>query len=373
MGDSTIHVAHIMPQLAFAGAELQLYTLIVNSDPNTVVHEVVCYEESDQNCVKLFEDAGIKITRIYRNRRRPLKFLYELSRTIRACKADIVHCWLFSASFWGRWGAILAGAGNILVAYRNCNLPRARALRFLEMFSPGKRVHYLANSRAVAEFVGRALNLPVDEFAVVYNGIDLERFDVVGDKKGFKESLGIPPGSKVAVTLGRLVRQKNYPMLLKLAHRCMKEELPLHFVIAGRGQKEAELRRLSEELQVNNIVHFIGVNQDVPRLLRSSDYFCFTTLFEGFPNVLLEAMAARLPVVTTDFAGVCELLEDKLNGSIVAIDDVDSAYEALKAYYDDPGLGSRIGNAARKTAEDKFSAKMMAANTLNVYKKILAG
>ena len=80
------------------------------------------------------------------------------------------------------------------------------------------------------------------------------------------------------------------------------------------------------QLQINEIVHFLGLRHDIPQILKASDIFCFTTLFEGFPNALLEAMTMSLPIVTTDFEGVDELITDGINGRIVAMGDIDKAF-----------------------------------------------
>ena len=119
MADFPIHVVHVMPQIGIGGAETQLCALIANSDPQVVTHEVLYYSDSqDDEGFKLYTEAGIRYTRIPRNKKRPIKFLRDFSREIKKRKPDIVHCWLWSGNVWGRLAAILAGLESIIVAYR---------------------------------------------------------------------------------------------------------------------------------------------------------------------------------------------------------------------------------------------------------------
>jgi len=94
-------------------------------------------------------------------------------------------------------------------------------------------------------------------------------------------------------------------------------------------------------------------------------------LYEAFPNVLLEAMTAGLPIVTTNFDGVDELIEDGVNGKIIAINDVDGAYLALKSYLDNPELANGLAEKARETVRQQFSMNRMVNNTVNFYRQIL--
>ncbi|MGA2323118.1 MAG: glycosyltransferase [Sedimentisphaerales bacterium] len=143
-----IKVVHIMPQIGIGGAETQLCALIINSDSQVVTHEVLYYSDSsDDEGFKLYTGAGIKYTRIPRNRKRPIKFLRDLTGAIKARKPDIVHCWLISGNFWGRLAAIHAGVKHILVAWRNCDLWKPIGARLLEWLTYGRAQH-LANSKA---------------------------------------------------------------------------------------------------------------------------------------------------------------------------------------------------------------------------------
>ncbi len=365
-----IRVCHVIPQIGVGGAERQLYELIVRSDPAAVVHRVLYYDDSnDTEQLALYERAGIPMARIPRNKKRPLRFIRDMAGLIRAGGADIVHCWLFSGVVWGRLGAMRAGVRPIIVAHRGTELIHLGILRTLERLT-GPRVHYMANSFACARVVAGQLRVPAERFHVIYNGIDVERFSVTPDRAGVLAELGVPDDGKVVVMVGRLTRAKNYPMLLEVARRC-RGTLLVRFVLVGHGELEAELRRRADELGVSDRVHFVGLRHDVERILRAADVFCFTSLHEGFPNALLEAMTAGLPIVTTGFPGAEELVEDGACGFVVPLNDADAAFARLRAYLDDPAMAARMGAAARRKAVERFSMAAMVSRTFAFYRELL--
>ena len=369
--EKKIKAVHVMPQIGIGGAEKQLYALITNSDSQAVTHEVLYYSDShDEEGFKLYTEAGIKYTRIPRNKVRPIKFLCDFAAAIKAREPDVVHCWLYSGNIWGRWAAILAGAKHIIVAYRSSAVGYAKIVRFLEQFSKN-RVHYIANSRACADLVAGQVGVDPKRFSVIYNGFDFEKFDC--DPVDLHKECSIPSDYNIAIMVGRLTYAKNYPMLLKMARQCKSNNDPVAFVIVGHGEKEPELKGLARQLQLDGTVHFLGLRHDVPSLLQGADIFCYTSYYEGFPNALLEAMAAGLPVVSTNFAGVDELVDNGVNGTIVPIDDVNAAVAALKSYLDNPSKARQLAVAAREFVEQRFSMRVMVNKTMEFYHSIISG
>lgn len=363
-----LKVVHIMPQIGIGGAEKQLYELIRNS-PSEVNHKVLYYSESaDTDGYKLYDSAGIDYSKVERFNKNPIGFLWRLSREIKLNQPDIVHCWLYSGVVWGRWAAVIAGCRNIIVSYRARHLKSSGVLRILEMFSP-KRVRFLANSNAVADTISYKLGIKRSRFNVIYNGIDLEKFFI--KSKLVADVLNLGTNTTVITMVGRLIESKNYQMLLKVADRCKNSNLDVCFLIVGHGNLESELKELSKKLNVEGIVHFWGLRTDIPEILCSSDIFCFTTNTEGFPNALIEAMAAGLPVVTTDFKGVRELIVNESLGKIVPLNDDAAAYESIKYYIQNPNHARKTAIASQKFVKDNFDLKVMVNNTISFYKKML--
>jgi glycosyltransferase involved in cell wall biosynthesis len=366
-----LKVLHVMPQIGTGGAERQLYELIVHSDPAKVRHQVFYYSDAkDEEMLKAYWAGNIDLVRVPRHKNHPVRFLREFVRMIRKAQPDIVHCWLVSGNFWGRLAAVLAGVKHIVVAWRNCDLWKPIGARLLEWLTYG-RVHHLANSKACAEFIAKRLWISPDRFTVIYNGLETGKFNLPDRRKELFAGLNIPDDHKIITMVGRLMEQKNYPMLLRVAQKTKQIGLPVVFVVVGTGVLKESLIEMSRRLNVADRVHFIGIRNDIPDILASSNIFLFTTNFEGFPNALLEAMAARLPVVTTNFCGVDELIRDGQNGIIVPVDDADAAAEALRMYVENPERAKEYGNNAYLSVESVFSMDKMAEETESLYQKRL--
>jgi glycosyltransferase involved in cell wall biosynthesis len=367
-----IKVVHIMPQIGIGGAETQLYALIINSDPQVVTHEVLYYSDShDDEGFKLYTEAGIKYTRIPRNKKKPIRFLRDLTASVKARKPDIVHCWLYSGNVWGRWAAILAGVKSVIVAYRACCFVKIPILKLQECITP-RRVHHLANSYACAKFVAETIGVAPEKFNVIYNGLEVKKFNVPDRRSELFALFNIPADAKIVTMVGRLMPPKNYPMFIEAARMAGEHKLPLHFIIVGTGSLRDELEAMVRKLNIEKFVHFTGIRTDIPEILASSDIFLFTTKSEGFPNAILEAMAAELPVITTNFGSVGELIEDGVNGTIIPINDASAAVAALKSYLDNPSKARLLAAAARASVEQRFSMQAMVNNTLQFYHNIIS-
>jgi glycosyltransferase involved in cell wall biosynthesis len=366
-----IKVVHIMPQIGVGGAEGQLYELITHSDPSSVQHEVLYYSDTrDEVMLERYRSGGINFSRIPRNRKRPIRFLRDLSNAIRQSQPDIVHCWLISSNFWGRLAAIWAGVKHIIVAWRSRNIWKSLGMKICEKLTTNK-VHHTANSFACASYIAEKLGISSNRFTVIYNGIDLDKYGIDVDRRQIFSGISIPDGAKIVTMVGRLGPEKNYPMLLRVAQKAKLKGLSAHFLIVGGGRMYDKLNEMARQLDVLDIVHFMGIRIDIPQVLAASDIFMFTTNFEGFPNALLEAMAAGLPIVSTNFAGVDELVQNGITGLIVPCDDANAAYDCLHSYIDNPAAAKTVGCAGKRFVNGRFAMQTMVEKTYAFYKKVL--
>jgi glycosyltransferase involved in cell wall biosynthesis len=325
----------------------------------------------DNEAFKLYDSAGIRYFRIPRDKKKPIRFLKALSETIRQSQPDIVHCWLYSANIWGRLAAILAGHKNIIVAYRGGFLRYPFFMRCLE-FVTHKKVHHLSNSWACANMTAAKTGLDPECFHVIYNGIDLKKFQARRSREEVRAELKITSDFKLVTMVGRLNLAKNYPMLLEAAMLCKKNGMPVRFCIAGHGELEAELKHLADKLNVSDTVNFLGLISDIPSILAASDIFCFTSNWEGFPNALLEAMAIGLPVITTEFNAVRELITGDDLGTVVPLNDAVSAVKAIKYYIDNPVNALTIGKNAESFVKAAFEMSTMVENSIEFYNRCLS-
>jgi glycosyltransferase involved in cell wall biosynthesis len=346
--------------------------MITSTPADRARQDVLYYSDSlDQEAFSVYRDAGIDFERVQRGSVGSPAFVFRLAREIRRRRPDILHCWLPSAVLWARWGGFLARVPHIVLSIRNSNIELWPLLRISHHVG-GRNMHYLVNTRAVAAAVATRIGVAPSRISVVENGIEVEPPRSTLARESLLREHGCPPGTRIALTVGRLTANKNYPMLLRIAARC-RDRLPVHFFIAGHGEEEHALRDLTSRLGLGDIVHFLGLRHDVPVLLGAADLFCFPSRYEGFPNALLEAMAAARPIVTTRFAGHDEMVEADRTGFIVEQDDDAGAFDAVSRLLADADLATRMGMAARQAAEARFGMGRMVEATLTYYETLMAG
>lgn len=279
------------------------------------------------------------------------------TKLLKQQRPELLQSFLFHANFVGRLAAWRAGVGQVLsgvrVAERGVGwhlwLDRATK-RFVD--------RYVCVSHAVAEFTRTRLRLPEDRVVVIPNGIDLERFTSAGAAD--LTFLGVPPGRRVVAYIGRLEPQKGVAELIEHSPSWLNRRPEYDLLMVGAGPLESYLKSLAEQAGIKSRVHFAGWRADVPEILKASDLLVLPSLWEGMPNVILEAMAAGRAVVSTDVEGVRELLGDAAGEQVVAKGAVALA-ERIDALLTDEPLRRRLENTNQERAADFTWDKMVRA------------
>jgi glycosyltransferase involved in cell wall biosynthesis len=156
------------------------------------------------------------------------------------------------------------------------------------------------------------------------------------------------------VTVGRLTRQKGYPHLLAALTFMPAEQRPLTLFV-GDGPDRAELEARATALGLARDVRFLGNRHDVPALLAAADLFVLSSLWEGLPLALLEAMAAGLPPIVTTVGGNVEVIEHGKSCILVPAANEQALANALTCLLHDPLRREQIGRAARERFEQRYS------------------
>jgi len=214
-------------------------------------------------------------------------------------------------------------------------------------------------SRSVAQFSAEQGGLSRDKLVVIPNGVDLEQFPA--SRPAALSELGVPTGSRVAVFVGRLEPQKGLSWLLEVAPQWLAQSPNVHLVVVGRGPERPAMERLAQRRGVADRVHWLGWRRDVPEILAASDVLVLPSRWEGMPNVVLQAMASRIPVLAADVEGVRELLGENADPQIVAFGDTSSLVEKLTRLLSDRQLAECLGMENRRRVEESFSIRRMVA------------
>jgi glycosyltransferase involved in cell wall biosynthesis len=212
----------------------------------------------------------------------------------------------------------------------------------------------VANSQEVAAYIVRHYWAPRTPIRVIYNAVDTEYFRPYRPGESWR-------GPGPIVSIGRLVPQKNHALFLEAAGLLARTWPEAEFMIVGDGPLRPALEAQGRALGLSGRLSFTGERDDIDAILRAASLFWLTSRWEGMPNVVLEAMASGVPVITTDVAGVRELLRPGIDGFIVASGESGGFVEHSRDLLRDAGLRQRFCTAARARAEEFSTARMVNA------------
>ena len=222
----------------------------------------------------------------------------------------------------------------------------------------------------MADFSRDEGGLPDSKLLVIPNGVDVSRFEAAAAVD--LQALGIH-APRVATFVGRLDYQKGLDWLLETAPDWMLARPEVDLLFVGGGPQETELKRLVGRLQLDDRVHFVGRRGDVPGILKASDLFVLPSRWEGMPNVLLEAMAARLPIVSTRAEGVEELLGPTAEAQTVAFGDSAALSERMQALLSDEIASGNLAAANHDRVAEEFTLDAMTRRYEAAWEQALDG
>jgi glycosyltransferase involved in cell wall biosynthesis len=206
---------------------------------------------------------------------------------------------------------------------------------------------------------------------VVHNGIDLEEFDNLQTTSSIREEFNVSEDTVLLGCLGRIEKRKGQEYLVS-AMRYI-DNVKLLLVGGGEERYINEIKMLCNELGISDRVFFAGSRADIPSVLKEIDMLVLPSISgEGFPRVLLEAMAARRPVIATDDAGNPEAVEDGLTGYIVPTANIAALAEKIKELVADKKKRTAMGQAGRKRLQKLFTIQQHVSKVQGLYLGILA-
>lgn len=291
---------------------------------------------------------------------------------LREQKIDIIHTHDFYTNVFGMAAATLARVPVRIAAKRETGM-RSRAQRFVERVAFARAHAVVANSLAVRRMLTGNV-VPDAKVHVIYNGLDLSRFETDRDPASDRRLFGLSandPGRIITLVANLRHSVKNVPMFIRAAKRVLDASPEAHFVIAGEGPLEPELRALAADVNIADNVTFIGRCDEVPALLNASYAGVLTSDSEGFSNSIIEYMAAGRPVVATNVGGTAEAVSEDETGFLVAAGDEHKLADRLLELLDDPAKAERLGKAGREQAAAKFSEQALLDNTVALYNSLL--
>ena len=350
--------------LGLGGAEKQLVYMVrelTAADVSVRVYSLTKGEHYDA----ILRAAGSKPKWIGRYQN-PILRLIALTRELRSFNPHILQSTHFFANLYVAIGASLSGAISVGSMRSDAHLGLA-ANRFWGPILLRAPKALVTNSFAGAKSALRR-GVSREKVHILPNAIDLPDFDA---RAGIGSGEAALAGGVSAITVARLVRSKRLDRFIQ-ALALARQSMPLlKGIVVGDGPQETNLKAYAESLGLSSRgLHFVGRRTDVPTLIKAADMFVLTSDHEGCPNVLLEAMAGRLPVISTPAGDASRIVQDGITGFLLHFDDIQGVSSAMLRLAKSPELRQKMGQAGRREVEERYSIEGLADRLLNVYRSI---
>jgi glycosyltransferase involved in cell wall biosynthesis len=389
-----VPVLHIITRLIIGGAQENTMLTADLLDPERYTVDVVSGPQtgSEGSLIEEVRARGIPLTiqpNLVRevNPLKDLPALLALYRHIGRGRYAIVHTHSGKAGMLGRWAAWLAG-----LAGRAATSPRPIIIHTVHGWSHHERQHPLARrlfvtlERLTARVTDKLIVVsPTNiekgladriatpgKYVTIRSGIDLDRFRCPERApEAVRDELGVPQDTPVVGSVTRLSEQKAPLDFVTAAAQVARQRPDVHFVVVGDGSLRQQVEEAIAAHGLTGYVHLTGLRRDVPDLMHSFDIFALSSLWEGLPRVLPQAMAAALPIVATAVDGNAEAVTDGVNGLLTPPGDPAALTGALVKLLDDPDRAHQMGQAGLAMVE-AFSARKMVDDIEALYEDLLA-
>lgn len=297
----------------------------------------------------------------------------RLAAWFRSQHVNVIHAHQYTPFFYCLASGMLRRRPPVLFTEHGRwfpDYPRRKRMLFNRLF-------LRATDRVVAvgEHVRQALivneGIPAGRVELVYNGVDLDRFCASeGRRDEIRRTLGLHEGDFAILQVARLDALKDHRTAVCALAATLPSAPNAVLLIAGEGPEEAIVREEIARQGVGQRVRMLGLRRDVPQLVAAADAFLLTSISEGIPVTLIEAMAARLPIVSTRAGGVGEVVVDGETGRLAEPGDVATLAEALAELANAPHLCHALGAAGRQRAEAMFTQSQMTASYAALYEEL---
>jgi L-malate glycosyltransferase len=368
---SPILVCHIISGDLWAGAEAQVYNLLLgfSVSKNFKIFTIVFNNGILTEKLRL---SNIETIVIDEKKTRPIAFIWKIYKILKLKQPNIIHVHGYKEAFLSGIAAKFCRINKIIRTHHGKGIIDGNIKQRLLEFLIAK--FFIKFSISVSTDLKKNLifhNLGNDNtISVIHNGINIEKICFVKNNKEIREELGIEQHTLVIGTLGRMTKVKGHKYFLEGAQRVCKNNNTT-FVIAGDGPLKKDAIDFIQTNNIENSVKIIGFRNDPYDILNMFDIFTLTSLHEGVPMVLLEAMCLAKPIIATNVGGIPEICIHGENAILIDPMDSNGFTDACLKLIQNTALRYKIGCQARKDLYNKHTIGHVVEMVENIYQKVI--
>lgn len=320
---------------------------------------------------KAAEKKGLLYKNIYlKGKFNPVNIL-TLAKILRSEKIDLIHSHGYKTNILGFFAGKISNTPLIVT-----NHLFKKSGRKLQLYHQADLfiLKYIPKIIAVSDeirdiFIEKGINK--NKIIVIDNGINVKEIESKSKDKSIFKNINNLKGSILIGCLGRLNVQKGFTYLLDAAKIVLNNYANIKFIIAGEGPQKNELIHKLKDLKLEKQFHFIGYCNDPINFLKNIDIFILPSIDEGLPIALLEAMACKLPIITTNVGSITKVIQNKQNGLIGPASSVPFLVESIIYLIENKQEAREFGENAFQTVVTKFSNDHMAEQYARIYSELL--
>ena len=338
-----IKVAVILPYFGPGGAEKMVSRLVSGLDQREFHTEVFCVkgEPLGNDMEQVLQNKGIKIHYIGKKNGFSVSAVLRLFQKLDCFLPDVIHTHQSSCIYAAPWAVMrnkpFLHTMHTLPEIENARLMRRLLTNFLTKHNLMTPVAVSnTNQRLVAEYYG----LQLAQVPMIQNPVDVKRFSEAKCERDDVFRF---------ITVGRFSKEKNQQMMLRAFAEFVDKGYSARLVMLGKGEEEENLKGLAKELGIDDKIDYVGYVNNVEDYLKKADVFLLSSHYEAQPLCVLEAMAAGLPIISTDVGGVSDVVTD--NGFLVSSGDVQSMAQAMEQLYLDKSLREEMAENSAANAK----------------------
>ena len=366
-----IHIIHIVPSFGIGGMENGIVNLINCADSSRFAFSICSFSPECDSLQRILQNK-VPFYILHKQNGNDWRLPFHLAQVFRDHEIDIVHTHGWGTYLEGLLAAKLAGIPTLIHGEHGLHLlDRRRRILAYRIFQYATDQIVTVSHDLRDRFVNK-FKVPSYKVKHIMNGVNAQMFSPDAQvRQNKRKELMVEDDRIVVGAIGRLCEDKDYHTLLRAIALVVQSVPHVCLLIIGEGEQRAELQRLSDELKISDYVRFLGMRTDVPGLLNAMDIFALTSIREGIPNTILEAMCAKLPIVATNVGGIPEVVVDGKTGLVVNTQQAETVADALIKLILCPHLRLQMGEAGQRRVQAHFRLESMVQAYERTYLEVI--
>lgn len=365
------NVLHLINYLGSGGSEIYIYTLAKKLH-NQNCNFYIAYSKEGRG-LRLFEDLGVKTINFQMNSPFDIKAAKDLKRLCKELSIDVIHTHFLRENYISVLSKILGNKVRIINT-RHMFFENSKSVILTNKLFTKFNDCLIAVSSRVRDQLIYDEGINENKVKLIYTGIDLEEWNKP-HSLSFRDEYSISQEQILITTIARFSKEKGHDFLIdsiKYFKDYLKEKninLKYKFVLVGEGELFNDIVDKAKALQIFDDIIFSGYRRDIENILKSSDIFILPSNNEAFGLSILEAMAAGLPIITTDSGGTREIINEKFdNGILIGYGESKKLSEGLLSLIEDNELKEHYISNGYKVLNEHFNLEKTIEKTYNLYK-----